>query len=582
MTAISAGQTAPRDGQLANWKTGLALGGIAGIASLGPSLLPRSGSQQAIVTAASIALGYGAGVASNAIANKLDSHTDLDAVGSRAVIAGVGALGVLGATLALRVKPGIAMQTLRTGAGVVGAGAIAGAALVGEQALVDRIKDHVPGGAAGAHAAIFGAAALGAGALVLGRVRSSAVSAEAESAYRASLLEGTISPPPPFDEAHFTELSKLRGRMTSVSGVRAGTLLPDTTVGTSGRRFLNEVTPPAEIARVMEVDPARVKEPIRVFGGVRHAATRDELAQLIFDESLAKGAFDRSHIVLYVPAGTGHINPMPVAASEYETLGDIASIGMQYGNKPSLQSIPKLDDATDLFQRVMERFRNHIDTLPEAQRPTLTAYGESLGAWAAQDAFIDGGAAAVRESGLTQLVTVGTPGLSKMRTSTVGAFGHGLDASGAIFEFNDVAGLRALDPSTREGVRGYMLTHFNDPVNKFSPSWLVKRPEFLAHAEQAQGVPRKMKWVPGVTGVQGIFDTSNGITASAGALSRSGHDYRADMAPAMAEILRTGTTEQQLARIADSLAQIELARVHMPKPMPHLSDVATQVAGAAT
>lgn len=581
MTSISAGATTPRNQQPAARKTGLALAGAAGIASFGPSLLPRTGKQQAIVTAASMALGYGVGAASNAVADQLDRHSDLDGVGARAAVAGAGALGVLGTTLALRVKPGIALQTLRTGAGVIGVGAVTGAALIGEQALVDRVRDQVPGGAAAAHAAILGAAAVGVGAVVLGRVRSSAVTAQAESAYRASLLKGVIDPPPPFDASRFAELTRLRGEMTSVSGLRAGTLLPDSTVGTSGLRFINEATPAPEIARVMNVDPTRVMEPIRVYGGMRHAATRDELAQLIFDEALAKGAFDRSHVMLYLPSGTGHVNPMPVAASEYATLGDVASIGMQYGNKPSIQSFHKVGDATDLFQRVLGRFNEHIASLPTQQRPVLSAYGESLGAWGMQDAFLEGGMDAVRTSGLTNMVNVGTPRFSKLRANTIGLGGHRMDPSGTMFEFNDVAELRSLDADARGRAPIKLLTHFNDPVNKFAPSWLVERPEFLAQREHAQGVPRKMKWVPGVTGLQGTFDNANGITASAGTLSRSGHDYRADMAPAIAEILATGTTEPQLSRVADALAQLELARKLMPTPTPRLVDIAAQAGHAA-
>ncbi len=159
------------------------------------------------------------------------------------------------------------------------------------------------------------------------------MSVEAEAAYNATLRQGT-APAPAFDAAGFDELTRLRSELTTVSGLHAGTLLRDTGAGKHGLKFLNEVTPGAQIARVMDVDPTTVKDPIRIYGGMEHAATREELAQLIFDESLAKGAFDRRHVILYLPSGTGHVNPMPVAAAEYATLGDVASIGMQYGNSP--------------------------------------------------------------------------------------------------------------------------------------------------------------------------------------------------------------------------------------------------------
>lgn len=574
----------PRDEQqLAGWKVGATMASIAGIASFQQSLLPRTSKQQAIVTAASMALGYGVGVASNAFANKFDDTTGLDAIGSRLVIGGTGAVGVVGAWLALRGRPNLAVDAGRTTAGLLGAGALAGAALIGEQALVDRIEDKVPGGAAAAHAAIIGAAALGTAAIVLGRARSSAVSPEAEAAYLASTREGTTGVAPAYDADRFAELTSLRSRMTTVSGVSPGTLLPDTLLESHGLKFVNEVTPGAEIARVMGVDAATVKDPIRVYGGLQHAADRTELAQKIFDEAFAKGAFDRKHVVLYLPSGTGHVNPMPVAAAEYETLGDIASIGMQYGNKPSLKSVHKVDDASDLFRQVRDRFAAHIESMPAGSRPEFSAYGESLGGWGMHDVFLGTGPQGIAASGLDQIISVGSPRFSKFRSQAIGHGGHRLDPTGTMFEFNDVAKLQSLDTSTREGVRGYLLTHYNDPVNKFSPTMLIQRPEWLRSAEHGLGVPRKMKWLPGVSGIQGIMDTVNGVSPKPGIMARTGHDYRADMAPAMAEILRTGTTKEQLARIGDSLAQLELARVYAPAPVPRLTEpIAAAVAGAAT
>jgi uncharacterized membrane protein len=582
--AATTASATPRDEQqLAGWKVGATMAGIAGIASFQQSLLPRSSKQQAIVTAASMALGFGVGVASNAFANKVDEKTGLDAVGSRLVIGGAGAVGVVGAWLALRGRPNVAVDAARTTAGLLGAGALAGAALIGEQGLVDRIKDDVPGGAAAAHAAIIGAAALGTAAVVFGRARSSAVSPEVEAAYVASTREGTSAVAPAFDADRFADLTSMRGRMTTVSGVSAGTLLPDTLLESHGLKFVNEVTPGAEIARVMGVDAAAVKDPIRVYGGLQHAADRPALAQKIFDEALAKGAFDRKHVVLYLPSGTGHVNPMPVAAAEYETLGDIASIGMQYGNKPSLQSVHKVDDASDLFRQVRDRFAEHIRSMPAESRPTFSAYGESLGGWGMHDVFLGTGPKGIAASGLDQVISVGSPRFSGFRSQAIGHAGHRMDPTGTMFEFNDIAKLQSLDPSARDGVRAFLLTHYNDPVNKFSPTMLIQRPEWLRSAEHGVGVPRKMKWLPGVSGIQGIMDTVNGVSAKPGMMARTGHDYRADMAPVMAEILRTGTTQEQLARIGDSLAQLELARVHAAKPVARLVEpVATAAASAVS
>lgn len=567
-----------RPRQLANWKVGVALGGVAGLASLQPSLLPRSSKQQAIVTIASMALGFGAGVATNALANAIDRETDLGPLAARIGIGGVAALGTAGAWLALRGRPNLPVDALRTAAMVAGGGAVAGAALIGEQALAERIGEHVPGGTAAAHAAIAGVAALGTAAVLLGRARPGAVSQAEHARYVASTLDGATTTAPAFDADRFAELTRLRVEMRTVSGVTAGTLLPDHAAGAHGLKFLNEVTPGAEIARTMGVDAAQVQDPIRIYGGMDHAGTRQELADLIYREAVAKGAFERSNVILYLPSGTGHVNPMPVAAVEYQTLGDVASIGMQYGNKPSLQSVHRVGDARELFAAVRDRFVEHVRAMPEGTRPSITAYGESLGGWGMQDVYLASGPEGIAASGLDRMINVGSPRFSKFRSDAITPAGHRLDPSGRVFEFNDVDTLRALDPQERARVTGFLLTHHNDPVAKFSPRMFVQRPEWLRRGAEDVGVPRTMKWVPGVSGIQGSVDMVNGVSPKPGIMARTGHDYRADMAPVMAEILGTGTTDAQLARITDSLAQLELARAVMPKPTPRLAAPATAAA----
>jgi hypothetical protein len=568
-----AGATPPpaTDHELDGWKVGAALAGFAGIASFQKSLLPRSAVQQAGITVAAMALAYGVGVGANALANKVDRETDLNEFTSRAAVAGIGGLAVLGTSLALRGRPSLALEATRTAAGVIGAGAVVGAAVLGEQALVDQVDDHVPGGAAAAHAAVIGAAALGTAAWVFGSSRAGAMSAEQEAAYIAATggAQGTSRNLVTYDPERFAELTRLRGEMTTVSGKLPGTRLPDGTVGKSGFRFINEATPKSEIAAVMGVDPATVKDPIRVYGGMRHGVDHEELAQKIFDEANELGAFDRKHIMLYLPSGTGHVNPIPVAATEYLTLGDVASIGMQYNNKPSTMSLHKMGEATDLFERVQAKFLDHIETLPADRRPQIIRYGESLGGISLLKAFEGKGPGAVAAGGNHKLISVGTPGFSEFRRQAVGG-GYRLDATGTIFDFDHLEQLTALSPSDRAGVNTFMLTHYNDPVSRAHPSLLFKRPEWLSDPAQAMGIPRKMKYIPGVTGVQSIIDTMNGTKVVPGLLERTGHDYRADLAPVMANVLDIHATEDQLAGISHGLNQLELARVHGTLPAPHI------------
>ncbi len=94
---------------------------------------------------------------------------------------------------------------------------------------------------------------------------------------------------------------------------------------------------------------------------------------------------------------------------------------------------------------MLGKVRAHLDTIPADRRPILSAYGESLGGWGMQDAFLDGGAQAIRESGIRNMINVGTPRFSKLREQTVTLAGHRLDPTGTIFEFNDLQKLQGLD-----------------------------------------------------------------------------------------------------------------------------------------
>lgn len=539
-----------RHEQQATWKTGAAFAGIAGIASFQPSLLPRTKPVQAVVTGLAVGLGYGAGVGASAIANAVDSRSSLDAIGSQLGVAGAGVLGVAAATLALRGRPShLGLAAARTASGVIGAGAVAGAAIAGEQELVDAARERIPGGAGAAHAAIIGSTALAAGALLLHRPRASAVSTEAEASYLKSVggTQNSTSITAAFDQAHFERLTSLREQMTTMSG-RPGTRLPLTPAQDKGWRFTHEVTPPAEIARVMDVPVAGVKAPVRVYGALEHGADHEAIATGILDETRRLGGFGRSMVVLHLPSGSGHVNPATVAASEYLAHGDVTSIAMQYNNQRSLSSLDDVDDAEDLFGLVLRKTVGEIASLPAGQRPKLVVSGESLGGLGVQE-YLEriGAAESIQAAGIDVMFSSGTPRISSFRTRILGGDGHRIDPSGTIVEFDNAAELRALPAEQRTNLRGYFWSRRNDPVNKVSPRIFFERPEWLSDPAEALGVPRRMKWIPGVTGLQAMGDIVQATSMRAGVLERTGHDYRRDMVDTLDAMLDLGSGPAQRA-----------------------------------
>lgn len=542
-----------------SWQNGLAVAGLAGIASFQPSLLPRSRTDQGIVTGGSLLAGFAAGYAVDKAANLLDGATPLDAVGSRLVLCAAGATLFAAATIATHGRPSTAVSALRTAGITTAIAAGTGAALIAERHAAERLDEHLPGGRAAAHAAIFGVAALGAAALILGHTRTSFTAPTGP----LPPAQGTAPITEPFDAAHHADIVALRRSVTTTSG-GAGSLLPAAGLDEKGVRFVSEVTPAAEIDRVMGVTGAR--DPIRIYGGMKHGATTDEIAGKVYDEMVRLRAFDRTSIHVYSPSGSGHVNPTAVQANEFLTRGDVASVTIQYNNQPSVKSLGKIGVGRDAHAAILRRITDHVRAMPEGTRPTVNIYAESMGAWSSQDVFRGRGLAGLREMGIDRAMWVGTPRTSAWKPEVLGRAGQTIDATGLVGEVSSPSALAKLPAEVRDRLRVTLLTHLNDPVAKYERSLFVAEPEWLRDAAAAGGVPAREKWFPFVTGLQTMIDAKNATKVLPGYFGASGHDYRAEVAPVLAEAFGHRATEEQLARITRELVQAELARVKVPLP----------------
>jgi uncharacterized membrane protein len=137
--------------------------------------------------------------------------------------------------------------------------------------------------------------------------------------------------------------------------------------------------PGADQIRALTGRPAL--EPIRVYVGLRNAATARERARLALAELKRQGGFQRSTLIIVTPTGTGWIDPSAMDSVEYLHDGDIASVAMQYSylNSPlSLMFQPEYgkEAARALFAEIY----GYWTTLPRNARPKLYLHGLSLGA----------------------------------------------------------------------------------------------------------------------------------------------------------------------------------------------------------
>jgi len=206
--------------------------------------------------------------------------------------------------------------------------------------------------------------------------------------------------------------------------------------------------------------------------------------------------------------------------------------------------------------------RERLDRCPPGRRPKLLLFGESLGAWTSQDAFVDHGTQGLVDAGVDRAIWIGTPHFSKWKERVLYDDRPDVDRD-LIGVFDHIGQLEELDPEARARLRFVMITHDNDGVGAFGPALAIQAPEWLGPPEHRRPtVPKGMRWTPATGFFQVLVDMKNAAQVVPGVLDAKGHDYRADLLPFFAEVLGLAATPEQLARIETFLMESELRRTH--------------------
>lgn len=318
------------------------------------------------------------------------------------------------------------------------------------------------------------------------------------------------------------------------------------TLARDGRRFVSFRTPAAQIADTCPDEP--VQEPIRVFVGLASADSVAARVDLAMTELERFGAFDRSTLLIAVPAGSGYANYVAVEAVECLARGDCAAVCIQYGLLPSMFSLGRVDLGAQTVRALIDRVEQRL--AGRAQRPRVVMYGESLGAKVAQRALqatpgmVDA-AGCVRS--VDALLSVGTPGGRSLRTDRLGD-------PGSVFldrwqQVPRLAGPAAL----------WFLDHDADPVNTWDMSVAWRRPEWLRRRPRGRNVPDEMGWLPLLTWWQMVFDVTFAAQQQSGDFRSVGHDYRADLTRVVAAACFPGA-DVEVQAIEDLLSARERRR----------------------
>ncbi|NEK57992.1 hypothetical protein GCU56_08920 [Geodermatophilus sabuli] len=560
MTAadVVAAESPPRPSAERPWATGelaqrwprLSLPGCWGAvvlvcASLTPSLLPREGVAQGVVSGIGAAMGYGVGVLAAAVWRALADRGPRPPrrwawrvfLAAAAVL--VAAFLVLGrrwqgmlrelmglpgeslgsALLAVVVAPVVCALLLAVSRAVRAAG----------RGIARLLSRWVGPSAARALGGLVVAA------LVVLLISGVAVDAGLAAADRAFAL---------------ADQETAEGVEQPDSNLRSGgpgSLIEWDTLGREGRTFVAGGPSATEISAFTD---AEAPEPIRIYSGVQTADDVGDRAQAAVDDLVRAGGFDRARLMVATTTGRGWLDAGSLAAFEYIAAGNSAVVAMQYSYVPSgLSYLIDQDRARaagrELFDAVYERW----SALPLEDRPELYVFGESLGSFGAEAAF--SGEYDLRNR-VTGALFVGPPNFNALHTE----FREGRDAGsrevepvyrgGRTVRFSTEIGAGAPPADVPwEGTRVLILQHPSDPVTWWSPSLLLDRPDWLAEAP-GRDVLDEMTWIPFVTFWQVTLDMPFSTEVPEG----HGHRYTRESVDAWALLLRPADwTEQKAHRL---------------------------------
>jgi uncharacterized membrane protein len=376
------------------------------------------------------------------------------------------------------------------------------------------------------------------------------------------------------DEPLFGEDEGARWTGPTLSG-GPGSLVSWESLGREGRRHvLAHVRPHPLVDRPKDLPDLSIETvmgvaakaaPTQVYVGLDSAGSPRERVDLALAELERCEAFDRSLLMLVSPTGTGYVNYAAVAAAEYLTLGDVATVTMQYSKRPSPLSLRMIKTAREqnrllwlkILQRISERSR---------PRPKVVLFGESLGAHTSQDVFLHWGTLGLEALGIDRALWIGTPYGSEWMRQVTGPGRLDVDL-GSVGIFNDYAQLAALDPDRRAQLRYALVSHDNDGVTKFGLDLLSSPPPWLGSGRppvekidgaSPRGVPSTIRWRPITSFFQGLVDMKN--AQQPGQFTAWAHDYRADLTLFVNDVFDLGATPAQLAAVEAAVMRREMER----------------------
>lgn len=330
------------------------------------------------------------------------------------------------------------------------------------------------------------------------------------------------------------------------------------TLSLQGRRHIGTRIPKEQINNDLHIKNAL--EPIRIYVGVDSAETDEERVALALAEIDRTKALSRKYVLLVAPTGTGYVNYVMSDTLEYLAKGDSAMVTMQYSKRPSPLSLDRVDEGHIQFRILVNALAKRLRAMPESERPTVLMFGESLGAWVSQDAFLHSGTDGFIANHVNRALWIGTPELSKWQEHV--SAGNKLDVDEELVgTFDNIDDYKLMASDERKKLRYVMCTHYNDPVSHFSASLLFRAPQWLrSYDNRPATLPQNTRYRTPTTFVHRIIDMKNALKPKPGIFTSIGHDYRADLLGFMNEVYGFHYTKDELVRINELLVRNDTNR----------------------
>jgi uncharacterized membrane protein len=317
-------------------------------------------------------------------------------------------------------------------------------------------------------------------------------------------------------------------------------------LGHQGRIFVNGGP---TVGNLTAFNGTPAVEPIRAYAGLESADGITATAELAARELQREGGLRRAVVAVGTTTGTGWINEAEADALEYMYNGNTAIVSMQYSFLPSwLSFLVDKNNARHAGQALFEAVDRLVRRLPEAQRPKLVVFGESLGSFGGEAPFMTLDNVLARTDGA---LFSGPTFQNTIWTDLTATRDRGSPEWLPIYDKGRNARFVArpgdLDRpnATWDHPRVVYLQHASDPIAWWNPDLLFRKPDWLREKRGYDVLP-ETEWIPVVTFLQVSADMAVAVDVPQG----HGHVYVADVANGWAAVLQPpGWTPEKTAKL---------------------------------